>query len=84
MMKQIIASMAAAVAFTSLQVAAQGRVHWTDADGDGKVTREEWLESFAKLAKRSGKEFSEEAVLARFEVMDKNKDGVITADDNAK
>lgn len=67
--------------FLVMIIAVQTSAKGLDADGDGKVTKEEFLSSFEKRFKAKGKEFNAKKVAAAFAKKDKNNDGVLTSEE---
>lgn len=53
----------------------------SDADSDGKVSKQEYLQSASKLAEKSGKQFDPAFAEKVFEKRDQNGDGFITFDE---
>ena len=52
--------------------------------GGGDVTKEQFVERQKKMAENKGEDFDQAKVEARFDKMDKNGDGVLTADEKGQ
>lgn len=61
--------------------AAEKKGRSLDANGDGTVTKEEFMASIEKRFKAQDKEFDAAKVATAFSRKDKNKDGVLTGDE---
>jgi hypothetical protein len=66
----------------SIQAGEEGK---KKGEGQGKpMTKEQFVAQQQKMAEKKGAEFDQAAAEARFEKMDKNKDGVLTPDEKGK
>ena len=50
-----------------------------DADGDGFISKQEWLDDRGALAKKKGRPVDEKKLTRRFEKMDTDADGKVSA-----
>lgn len=57
--------------------------HWADADGDGKVSLQEWIDGRTKAAQKNGTEVKEKSLTNVFKQMDTDGDGFLSEEELA-
>ena len=77
-MKRLIFGMMVAGTLGVMQAAAEDS---KDTNGDGKISKQEFLTARAARAKQAGREVDAAADEELFKKLDKNEDGVLTSDE---
>ncbi len=78
-MKRLVYGMLIVLGLTAMQAVAKGY----DADGDGKVTKQEFCDRQTEILKQKGEELKPGVAEARFEARDVNKDGFLSKEEVA-
>jgi Ca2+-binding EF-hand superfamily protein len=83
-MKNVWCALVIATVVFAGNVFAEDKKNSMDTDGDGKVSKEEYLASRMKIAEKNGAEFNQKANEKKFAARDKNEDGFLTGDELVK